>query len=209
MNDECDSPRSDGSTLAASAKSEPEQRISVDIVREDNSWEADRTLDRLVERLAGLVVAQIEPAIGRPQGVDKVGRSVEVALALSFDERVRTLNRDFRGKDSATNVLSFPSTGLTADLAASVAKGQESGAREFIGDIIIARETMLKEANNRGVAPLDHFAHLVVHGLLHLFGYDHETDEDAVQMEAHETAILAKLGIADPYNEEETQGSLG
>ena len=95
---------------------------------------------------------------------------------------VRNLNRDYRAKDKPTNVLSFPAP-----------------HGPLLGDVIIAWETLLREAEEEGITPADHLAHLTIHGLLHLLGYDHETDAEAVAMESLETAILAGLGIKDPH----------
>lgn len=108
-------------------------------------------------------------------------RSLNVGLA--DDRAVRTLNARDRKKDKPTNVLSYP-----------------SGERDFLGDIVLARQTVWREAREQRKSPADHFTHLVVHGTLHLLGYDHETnDVDAERMEALERRVLAKLGIADPY----------
>ncbi|MCB2112346.1 MAG: rRNA maturation RNase YbeY [Parvularculaceae bacterium] len=105
------------------------------------------------------------------------------ALLLADDETLADLNRRFRNIDKPTNVLSFP----------SAADG------EFLGDIAISYETCEREADALGIAFRDHAAHLIVHGLLHLVGYDHEADDDANEMENLETRILAALGVADPY----------
>jgi len=102
---------------------------------------------------------------------------------LCDDAAMRALNRRFRGADKPTNVLSFPS-------------GEEEG---FLGDIALARETCIREAQEKGLALRDHAAHLIIHGMLHLIGYDHELDEDATAMERRETEILSALGIADPH----------
>lgn len=110
----------------------------------------------------------------------------EVAIVLSDDATVRRLNRDYRHKDKPTNVLSFP-----------LADRLEGG--ELLGDVILARETVLAEAAEQGKSATDHLSHLVVHGVLHLLGHDHETDADARRMEALERRVLAGLGIADPY----------
>jgi probable rRNA maturation factor len=110
-------------------------------------------------------------------------RKRSLTLALADDGRVRALNARDRGKDKPTNVLSYP-----------------SGERDFLGDVVLARQTVWREAKSQGKTVADHLAHLVVHGTLHLLGYDHETSEaDAERMEALERRILAKLGIADPY----------
>ena len=110
-------------------------------------------------------------------------RKRSLTVALADDRRVRALNARDRRKDKPTNVLSDP-----------------SGERDFLGDVVLARQTVWREAKSQGKTAADHLAHLVVHGTLHLLGYDHETSEaDAERMEALEQRILAKLGIADPY----------
>jgi probable rRNA maturation factor len=114
--------------------------------------------------------------------------SATVSIALSFDDEIAKLNAAFRGKSTPTNVLSFPA-----------GPGSPTG---FLGDIVLAAETIAREAKAQGVSFVDHTQHLVVHGLLHLLGYGHETDADAVRMEALETHILAGLGVADPYDGE-------
>lgn len=110
-----------------------------------------------------------------------------VSLLLGDDFRITELNRQFRGKDGPTNVLSFP--------PAEVGEGGEG----FLGDIALAAETIAVEAEFQGKRFEHHAAHLVVHGFLHLLGYDHENPADAETMEARERAILISLGIEDPY----------
>lgn len=112
----------------------------------------------------------------------------EVSVALSSDAAMRELNARFRGFDKPTNVLSFP-----------VAPGQAMTSAGPSGDIVIAYETLMREAAGEGKDPLHHLAHLTVHGLLHLAGYDHGDDDEAERMEALERRILADLGIHDPY----------
>jgi probable rRNA maturation factor len=110
---------------------------------------------------------------------------VSVAIALDSDAAVRRLNRTYRGYDKPTNVLSFPA-----------AKGDQ----QLLGDIMLARRTVLREAREQGKRPADHLTHLVMHGTLHLLGYDHEQGErQARRMEQLETRLLAAMGIADPY----------
>jgi len=113
-----------------------------------------------------------------------IGRTKKsLTVALADDKRVRALNKRDRRKDKATNVLSYP-----------------SGEKSFLGDVVLARQTVWREARAQRKTPADHLAHLVVHGTLHLLGHDHETGEaDAERMEALERRILAKLGIDDPY----------
>ncbi len=113
----------------------------------------------------------------------------EIAVVLSDDATVRKLNRDYRGKDKPTNVLSFPNDGGT----------DPDGGMAPLGDVVLALETVLAESKEQGKRAGDHLSHLVVHGVLHLFGHDHLKDAEARRMETLETKILAGLGIADPY----------
>lgn len=109
--------------------------------------------------------------------------SAEVTLRIVDAEEARMLNRDYRGKDVATNVLSFPYSPLP----------------EMAGDLVLCLPVVLTEAEAQGKTAEAHFAHLVVHGMLHLQGYDHEQDDQAILMEAKEREILAQLGYPDPY----------
>jgi len=111
-----------------------------------------------------------------------------LSVLMTDDEAVRILNRDWRGKDSPTNVLSFPS-----DMPVI------PGEPDFLGDIALARETLEREATLDGKPLDDHLRHLVVHGVLHLLGYDHIEKAEAEEMETTETRILAGLGVPDPY----------
>ena len=117
-------------------------------------------------------------------------RHVEVSLRLSDDAEVRGLNRQHRGMDRPTNVLSFPAD---PDL------GLVGAPPALLGDVILAHETVAGEASRQGKSLADHLCHLTVHGVLHLVGYDHVSDAEAKVMEAAERAILSELGIADPY----------
>jgi probable rRNA maturation factor len=119
------------------------------------------------------------------------GRPLELTLVLADDATVRRLNRTHRGLDKPTNVLSFGASwdGLALPPSAPM----------MLGDVVLARETMAAEAADQGKALADHFVHLTVHGVLHLLGYDHEKTPDAEVMEALEIAVLARLGVADPY----------
>ena len=126
----------------------------------------------------------------------------EISLLAADDARIRALNAQFRGKDRPTNVLSWPADDLSADdpgcPPALPAPGRPDDP-ESLGDIALALETCLAEARAAGKPAADHVTHLLVHGLLHLLGYDHETEADALLMEGTETAILDAMGIADPY----------
>jgi probable rRNA maturation factor len=125
-------------------------------------------------------------------GVGRIDFNVAFAVVLADDALVRELNRRFRGKDEPTNVLSFPGD----DVATPT--GTPGTARE-LGDVVLAYETIAREADEQSKPLVDHLAHLVVHGVLHLLGFDHETDREAARMEGLEIGILAGLGIADPY----------
>jgi probable rRNA maturation factor len=114
-----------------------------------------------------------------------------VAILLSNDERLQQLNRDFRGKDKPTNVLSFP--------AGEPLQGAPADMPQLIGDIALSFETCAREASEKGIAFEHHAAHLIIHGLLHLFGYDHIEEKDAAEMEALEIELLAQMGIKNPY----------
>ena len=126
-------------------------------------------------------------------GVDADLADTEVAVMLTDDSTMRTLNLDWRGIDKPTNVLSFP--------AETKAASRKGGPPRMLGDIAIAYETVRREADDAHTPFDHHLSHLAVHGFLHLIGYDHETDDDAETMEALEQDILAELGIPDPYAE--------
>ena len=121
---------------------------------------------------------------------------VEISVKYTDDEEVRSLNASFRGKDKPTNVLSFPM--LDSDLLGPLS--QADGGEVLLGDVVLAHGVCSAEARDKGVSMEDHAAHLIVHGTLHLLGYDHETsDDDAAAMERIEREALGSIGIADPY----------
>lgn len=129
---------------------------------------------------------------------------VEIAVRLTDDGEVQALNRDFRGKDKPTNVLSFPQ--VQADLLATLSNSdakETPGGEILLGDIVLARETCAREADEKGISIPDHATHLIVHGTLHLVGYDHIDDAGAGAMEALEVKALASLGIANPYADQD------
>jgi probable rRNA maturation factor len=124
------------------------------------------------------------------------GLCVEISVKFTDDNEVQSLNAAYRAKDKPTNVLSFPM--FEADLLPALAA--TAGGEVLLGDIVLAQGVCAREAAEKGVSVADHATHLVVHGMLHLLGYDHEQgDEAAEAMEAIERAALAGLGIADPY----------
>jgi probable rRNA maturation factor len=121
---------------------------------------------------------------------------VELSVRLTSDDEVHTLNRQYRGKDKPTNVLSFPM--IQPDLIDTVDQNSDDG-EVLLGDIVLAHGVCVAEAAERGIAVEDHAAHLMVHGVLHLLGYDHIDDVQGDAMEEIERQALATLGIADPY----------
>lgn len=125
---------------------------------------------------------------------------VEISIRLTSNTQIRTLNRQYRALDKPTNVLSFPM--VRPDLLWAIGRNPD-GCEVLLGDIVLAYETCAEEAAERGVLPTDHAVHLIVHGTLHLLGYDHMTDDQAEAMEAMERAALGDLGVADPYPAEE------
>jgi probable rRNA maturation factor len=140
----------------------------------------------LAERTAD-AAAEVEPALANQR--------LEASLLFTSDVEIHQLNREWRSRDKPTNVLSFPMLERKDLLALA-----PDGSPEMLGDIALAYETCAREAAEKGIPLEHHAAHLIVHGLLHLAGHDHETSEaDAQAMEALETKALARLGIADPY----------
>jgi probable rRNA maturation factor len=144
-----------------------------DIVVEAGSWPGPRTLKAHVARALEAACRKVRPPAG-----------AELAVTFTDDAHIRVLNRQFRRKDRPTNVLSFPA-------------GPAGSA--LLGDIVIAEETVAREAKEQGIGRNDYLIHLIVHGFLHLLGHDHEVEAEAIAMERLETAILCSIGIADPY----------
>ena len=163
----------------------------VETVIEDARWEAFG-LAALAERAARAVLV----TLGLPV------EDFAISLMGCDDARIAVLNADFRGKPQPTNVLSWPSEERGAEFVGEAPEPPAPGAPddpEPLGDIAIAWETCAREAEAQGKPMADHVAHLIVHGVLHLMGYDHIEDEDAALMEGLEVRILASLGVSDPY----------
>jgi probable rRNA maturation factor len=127
---------------------------------------------------------------------------VEVSVRLTSDDAVRVLNRQYRGKDKPTNVLSFPM--VQADLLETVSQNSDDGEL-LLGDIVLAHGVCLAEAEEKGVSLEAHATHLIVHGLLHLLGYDHQGAAEAEAMESLERETMAGLGLHDPYHRDDTE----
>jgi len=154
--------------------------ISIDVGVEAGDWAGE-------DELAALSRRAVDAAVSRLGLADAES---ELSIIFTDNEAMRALNAQWRGKDKPTNVLSFPAFPLSP--------GDPPGP--MLGDIVIAFETVKSEAELEGKPFDDHLRHLVVHGFLHVLGYDHENDTDAEEMEAAERAILADMGIADPYS---------
>jgi len=154
--------------------------IEIALVVEAGSWPLERELGVLARHAADGVLAVVEP-----QGT---GAS-ELSIVFTDDAHVRALNSGWRGKDRPTNVLSFP----------AFPHGKRGALPPLLGDVVLAAETVAREAAAEGKPLAHHITHLIVHGILHLIGYDHETDAEAEEMEGLERRILAGLDIPDPY----------
>jgi len=160
--------------MSAAAKRQ-DRAVEIDVVVESDAWSACPDADATLRRAVGAAA-------------DAAGKFGTLAVMLTDDAAIRTMNAQWRGIDKPTNVLSFPA-------------GAQPGlpGEAYLGDIAIAYETVAAEAAAEQKSFSDHLAHLAIHGYLHLLGFDHETDAEAVRMESLETRILAGLGIADPY----------
>jgi len=160
--------------------------ILCEVLIEDPRW-ADLGLERLAQRAVSAALAHLPAA------------EWEVSLLACNDARIAALNADFRGKPQPTNVLSWPSEERASDRPGTPPPPPDATEDLELGDLAIAFETCAAEAQAAGLPLGDHATHLLVHGTLHLLGYDHDDDADGDLMEAAETRILAALGIADPY----------
>ena len=156
--------------------------IDVDIRIEDARWGTQSELETLIVEV--LRAAQAEAG--------EVYGEVDVAILFADDAAQAALNREHRGKDGSTNVLSFPAAETPLP----------PGMPRPLGDMSLAYETVAEEARVGGISLDAHLRHLIIHGFLHLLGYDHQTDAEATVMETTETRALARLGIADPYGPE-------
>ena len=155
-------------------------KIDLELVVEAGSWPAEAELFALTRRALDGVVTTL---------ADGDSPDSELSLVFTDDAHVRALNAGWRGKDRPTNVLSFP----------AFPRGKRGALPPMLGDIVLAAETVAREAQLEEKPLADHLAHLIVHGILHLIGYDHESDAEAEEMEGLERQILAGLGIPDPY----------
>ncbi|WP_019219933.1 rRNA maturation RNase YbeY [Bartonella florencae] len=155
--------------------------ITIDITIESSGWDDKQVLYNITEKALTTIMHYLSL-----EGVVS-----EISMLFTDDQHMAQINAQWRGKNKPTNVLSFP--------AFPIKVGQIPGP--MLGDIIVARETILLEAKREGKLFQDHLTHMIVHGVLHLLGYEHETDDEAYQMEKLEKEILQKLSIKNPYNE--------
>lgn len=165
--------------------------MTTDTIFEDDRWQA-AGLEALAATAARAALAHLRLP---PE-------KYEIAVLGCDDARIAVLNADFRGKPQPTNVLSWPEEDLSPDEEGAAPHQPEEGDVDdphHLGDIALAFETCQREAAEQGKSMQDHVTHLVVHGVLHLLGYDHIRDADATLMEGLETEILGNLGLADPY----------
>ena len=125
----------------------------------------------------------------------------EASLVLADDQFVRALNRDYRNLDEATNVLAFANADAAGGNAGGNGGDGAAGAPRILGDVVVAYETAAAEATAKAKSLADHLCHLVVHGMLHLLGYDHQTAAEADRMESLEVQVLSRLGVASPYED--------
>jgi probable rRNA maturation factor len=167
------------SDVEAEAEPEPPDTLALTVVTEAGDWTWMGDSEAAIQRSASALASH--PACARARGA-------EAGVALASDAFIHRLNSTYRGKDRPTNVLSFPF---------QPPPGADKEGR-YLGDLVLASETIRREAEERSIPPGHHVQHLVVHGLLHLLGHDHETDAEAELMERLEAEILATLGI-DPF----------
>ncbi|MFL6787798.1 MAG: rRNA maturation RNase YbeY [Sphingomicrobium sp.] len=157
----------------------------------DGEWDSSSGWDELARAAATAAIAESAfPQLASSE------RTVELSIRLASDAEVLVLNSQWRGKDKPTNVLSFPMADAD-DLSAAITAGPEL----MLGDIVLARGVCTAEAEDKSIAVENHAAHLLVHGTLHLLGYDHLDEDSAADMEAREVRALARMGIADPYGD--------
>ena len=173
------------------AKAEPEPKeIHSVIIAESEDWsDAKFNIEKTAEKVSGLFYSScITGAVAR--------KRFEFTLLLSDDENIQKLNKQFRGKDIPTNVLSFPQYEL---LNGDLAELKDEKEPIMLGDIAMSWQTFDSECVMHGKEPLGHFSHLLLHSLLHLIGYDHEEEANAKQMEELEIKLLAKINVNNPY----------
>lgn len=169
--------------------------ISELLIRHDHWHDALPGVEGITQQVCNQVMELLSSA----------GLEYEVSILLTDDEEIQGLNRDYRGKDKPTNVLSFPllddeEGGSWGDFANEEANGdQEFTQAIMVGDIIISLDTLREESKEQNKTLKDHYTHMLVHGILHLFGYDHIDEQEADEMESLEIEILETLSVSNPY----------
>lgn len=163
--------------------------LEIDVSMENTAWRDALPGAPAIAQKAASVAFRLACEDGGPAPAQ-----AEASLVLADDTLVRRLNREYRGQDKATNVLSF--AGMDGN---GGPKNGDASRPVLLGDLIVAFETTVAESAQSGKTLADHFCHLIVHGMLHLLGYDHQTGAQAERMEGLEVRILAELGIGDPY----------
>lgn len=156
------------------------ETITLDILVEAGDWPPESELKTIASQVLEAAIETMHPVLAN---------NAELSMVFTDDVHIRELNRQFRNTDKATNVLSFPAAPLTPDQFGPL-----------LGDVILSRDTILREAKADGLTIEAHLAHLILHGFLHTLGYDHVDDSEALTMERLETAILENIGVADPYS---------
>lgn len=164
----------------ASQLTPSESDLELEWIQEENRWGLLENIDFICANIARSIAPKLRPSM-----------PLHATILLADDTRLFELNTQFRNKHKATNVLSFPSDDDETD--------PETG-KLYLGDIAISFDTVLKEAGDANKTLEHHLSHMIVHGVLHLAGYDHETDEEAEEMESLEIEILQELGISNPYD---------
>lgn len=159
--------------------------LQIEFRCEDDSWQAVPDAEAMIEQALRL-------AWSSGAGDEGVAYPAEVSVLLAGDTTLQALNREWRGKDRPTNVLSFPGPDMPIP-------SEDGTFVSHLGDLAMSYQTLAREADAEGKSLAQHLQHLAVHGMLHLQGHDHETEEEAEEMEALERTLLARLGIPDPY----------
>ncbi|NIA72158.1 rRNA maturation RNase YbeY [Pelagibius litoralis] len=190
--------------------------LEVAVSLQDAAWgETLDNLEGLAERSIRVALSHVNETgssgfVGDTGDQGERGGALEVSLLFADDAAVAALNQGYRGRSGPTNVLSFPNMDGNdpppSEPLPSALPGDPAPRPRLLGDIVLARQTVLREAAEQDKTPQAHIMHLLIHGFLHLLGYDHENEAEAEEMEALEIAILADLDVADPYRRKASDG---
>ncbi len=167
--------------------------INIDTVIEDDNWQIE--LEN-AEQFCGDICNKILDELSKIVNVEYIPYNIEISILLSNDSKLQELNLEYRKKDKPTNVLSFPNFNIKIDGLNRLKKNE---VPIMLGDIVFSYQTIKGESDQQNKEFKDHFTHLITHGILHLFGYNHEIENEAKEMESVEIEILDKLGIKNPY----------